>query len=148
MLKVYAQRTVSNNPLGKFNFRVSLTGLPAGLGFQKVSGLNRELGVVEYREGLNPHTRKLTGIEKVGEVTLERGAYISKELENLYKKSLEDRNTRNVLIIEVLSPSGEVLRSHKLAEAWVSKWEFSDLDASSDDPIIESITVQFERFLN
>ena len=34
------------------------------MGFQKVSGLTREIGVVEYDEGGYSYTHKLTGKEK------------------------------------------------------------------------------------
>ena len=141
-------RTIANDPLQKFMFRVTIPGLPTGLGFQKVGGLTREVGVVEYLEGLYQYTHKLPGREKVGEVTLERGSYATKELEAQYKKVLTDPNLRNTVIIEILDRFGNTKRTYKLAEAWVSKWEGSDLDASSDHVAIEKLTVQFEYFLN
>lgn len=148
MIKAFAARTIANDPLQKFMFRVSIPGLPAGLGFQKVGGLSREVGVVEYLEGLYQYTHKLPGREKFGEVTLERGSYASRDLENLYKKILTDPNSRNTITIEILNRFGETKRTYKLAEAWVSKWEGSDLDATSDDVAIEKLTVQFEHFLD
>lgn len=141
-------RTIANDPLQKFMFRVTVPGLPTGLGFQKVGGLTREVGVVEYLEGLYQYTHKLPGREKVSEVTLERGSYATKELEAQYKKVLTDSNLRNTVIIEILDRFGNTKRTYKLAEAWVSKWEGSDLDASSDDVAIEKLTVQFEYFLD
>lgn len=66
----------------------------------------------------------------------------------LYKKVLTDSNLRNTVIIEILDRFGNTKRTYKLAEAWVSKWEGSDLDASSDDVAIEKLTVQFEYFLD
>ena len=148
MIKAFAARTIANDPLQKFMFRVTIPGLPSGLGFQKVGGLTREVGVVEYLEGLYQYTHKLPGREKVGEVTLERGAYATKELETLYKKVLTDPNIRSTIIIEILDRFGEAKSTYKLAEAWVSKWEGSDLDATSDDVAIEKLTVQFEYFLD
>lgn len=148
MIKAFAARTIANDPLQKFMFRVTIPGLPAGLGFQKVGGLTREVGVVEYLEGLYQYTHKLPGREKVGEVTLERGSYATKELETLYKKVLTDSNIRNTVIIEILDRFGNTKRTYKLAEAWVSKWEGSDLDATSDDVAIEKLTLQFEYFLD
>ena len=141
-------RTFANDPLQKFMFRVTIPGLPAGIGFQKVGGLTREVGVVEYLEGLYEHTHKLPGREKVGEVTLERGAYASKELEDLYKSILNvDTANRVTVTIEILNRFGETKRSFTLEDAWCSKWEGSDLDATSDDVAIEKMTLQFERFL-
>lgn len=147
-IKASAARTFANDPLQKFMFRVTIPGLPTGIGFQKVGGLTRERGVVEYLEGLYEYTHKLPGREKVGEVTLERGVYASKELEDLYKSVLSSNGNRLTIIIEILNRFGETKRTYKLEDAWVSKWEGSDLDATSDDVAIEKMTVQFERFLD
>lgn len=140
-------RTYANDPLQMFRFRVSMPGLPAGMGFQKVSGLTREIGVVEYDEGGYSHTHKLTGKEQGGEVTLEKGMFANTDLEEIYKRSLNNPDYRTTVIIEHLDKFGKVARSWTLAEAWVSKWEGSELDATSEDVAIESITIQFEYYL-
>jgi phage tail-like protein len=140
-------RTYANDPLQMFKFRVSMPGLPAGMGFQKVSGLSREIGVVEYDEGGYSHTHKLTGKEQGGEVTLEKGMFANTDLEEIYKRSLNNPDYRTTVIIEQLDKFGKVARSWTLAEAWVSKWEGSELDATSEDVAIESITIQFEYYL-
>lgn len=140
-------RTYANDPLQMFRFRVSMPGLPAGMGFQKVSGLSREIGVVEYDEGGYSHTHKLTGKEQGGEVTLEKGMFANTDLEEIYKRSLNNPDYRTTVIIEQLDKFGKVARSWTLAEAWVSKWEGSELDATSEDVAIESITIQFEYYL-
>jgi len=140
-------RTYANDPLQMFRFRVSMPGLPAGMGFQKVSGLTREIGVVEYDEGGYSHTHKLTGKEQGGEVTLEKGMFANTDLEEIYKRSLNSPDYRTTVIIEQLDKFGKVARSWTLAEAWVSRWEGSELDATSEDVAIESITIQFEYYL-
>ena len=140
-------RTYANDPLQMFRFRVSMPGLPAGMGFQKVSGLTREIGVVEYDEGGYSYTHKLTGKEQGGEVTLEKGMFANTDLEEIYKRSLNRPDYRTTVIIEQLDKFGKVARSWTLAEAWVSKWEGSELDATSEDVAIESITIQFEYYL-
>ncbi len=147
-IKAFAARTITNDPLQKFMFRVTVPGLPAGIGFQKVGGLTREVGVVEYLEGMYEYTHKLPGREKVSEVTLERGTYANKDFETLYKRVLTNPNIRNTIVIEILNRFGDTVRTYKLAEAWVSKWEGTDLDATSDDVAIERLTVQFEYFLD
>lgn len=148
VLDVQAARTTASDPLQKFMFRVTINGMPSSIGFQKVSGLSKEMGVVEYREGGYDYAHKLSGRPKVGEVTMERGAFADRSLEELWKKTLMDSSARNTIIIEMLDRQGNVSRTYKLAEAWVSKWEGSDLDATSDDVAIEKITVQHEYFLD
>lgn len=147
-INAFAARTTSVDPLQKFKFRLTIPGLPSGIGFQKVSGLTHEVGVAEYDEGGFDYTHKLPGRQKVGEVTAERGSYADNSFQNLLKQTLTNPNLRNTIIIEQLNRFGETARTYKLAEAWVSKWESSDFDASSDDVAIEKLTIQFEYFLD
>ena len=77
-------RSRANDPLLKYKYQVSVPGLPNGMGFNKVSGLKREVGVVEYAESGYSHIHKLAGREKVEAVTLERGMFASSDFEKLY----------------------------------------------------------------
>ena len=147
-VKAFAARTTSVDPLQKFKFRLAVPGLPSGIGFQKVSGLTHEVGVTEYDEGGFNYTHKLPGRQKVGEVTAERGSYADNSFQNLLKQTLTNPSMRNTVIFEQLDRFGEAVRTYKLAEAWVSKWESSDSDAGSDDVAIEKLTIQFEYFLD
>ena len=146
-IHAFAARTTSVDPLQKFKFRMTIPGLPSGIGFQKVSGLTQEVGVTEYDEGGFGYTHKLPGRQKVGEVTAERGAYADNSFQELLQQALTNPNMRNTIIIEHMDRFGNTVRTYKLAEAWVSKWEGSDFDASSDDVAIEKLTIQFEYFL-
>ena len=136
-----------NDPLLKHKYLVTIPGLPTGMGFSKASGLKRELGVVEYSEGGYSATHKLVGKEKVEPITLERGMFKGTEFETLYKKSLSDPNFRSTVTIALQDNTGAIQRSWKLAEAWVSSWEGTDFDASSEDVAIEKITIEFEYYL-
>lgn len=152
VMKVHADavggsRTIAEDPLLKCFFRITIPGMPTGIGFQKVSGLSREVEVIEYLEGLFTHAHKLPGREKVGELTCERGVYASEELKEYYEETLTNGNLRTTLTIDIMNRFGEVKKTYTLAEAWCSKWEATDLDATSSDVGIEKITIQFERFL-
>ncbi len=147
-ITAHAARTTSVDPLQKFKFRLTIPGLPSGIGFQKVSGLSHEVAVTEYDEGGFDYTHKLPGRPKVGEVTAERGSYADTSFHDLLKQTLTNPSMRNTIIFEQLNRYGETVRTYKLAEAWVSKWENSDADASSDDVAIEKLTIQFEYFLD
>ena len=146
--KAYAMaRTIEADPLQSFMFKVSISGLPSGIGFQKVSGLNREVAVVEYLENMYEHTHKLPGRESVGEVTFERGMYADNYLQSIYESVFNNNNCRNTVVIQVCDRFGNIRREFQLAECWFSKYECADLDATSDDVIIETLTMQFEHFL-
>lgn len=136
-----------NDPVLKHRYLVSIPGLPSGMGFSKVSNLKREIGVVEYNEGGYTSTHKLTGKEKVEPITLERGMFSSADMETIYKKSLSNANYRTTVTVTLLDNDGKAVRTWKLAEAWVSSWEGTDFDASSEDVAIEKITIEFEYYL-
>lgn len=137
-------RTVADDPLQKFMFRIAIEGLPTEIGFQKVSGLSREIEVVEYLEGMFTHAHKLSGREKFTELTLERGMFADTTLEDLFKKVLTDSVSRTTITLSYLDRVGEVKRQYVLEEAWASKWEAGDLDATTSDVLIEKATIQFE----
>lgn len=146
--KAYAVRTFSSDPLMAFKFRVYISGLPSSIGFKSVGGLSREVEVVEYLENMFSHTHKLPGRETVGEVTFERGMYADRTLENAYLDVFRKDSSRREVTINVLDRFGAIRREFKLAECWFSGFELADLDAESSDVLIETLTMQFENFLN
>ena len=146
-LNAMASRTMEADPLQSFMFKVSIPGLPTGVGFQKIGGLSREVEVVEYLENMYQHTHKLPGRESVGEVTFERGMYADDYLQTLYEKVFTNKNVRNTVVIQITDRFGKIRREFKCAEAWFSKYECADLDATSSDVIIETMTMVFEYFL-
>lgn len=140
-------RTVADDPLQKFMFKITYPGLADGINFQKLSGLSREVAVVEYLEGTFQHVHKLAGREKFADITLERGSYSSQALMEEFKQVLTNPARRTTLTIQILDRFGDVQREYNLAEAWITKWEESDLDATSDDVAIEKITVSYEYLI-
>ena len=146
-LNAMASRTIEADPVQSFMFRVSIPGLPPGVGFQKVGGLSREVEVVEYLENMYDHTHKLPGRETVSDVTFERGMYADDYLQGIYEKVFNNNTVRNTVVIQVCDRFGKIRREFKCAEAWFSKYECADLDATSSDVIIETLTMTFEYFL-
>lgn len=142
-----ALRTIEEDPLQSFMFKVSIPGLPTGVGFQKVGGLSREVEVVEYFENMYDHSHKLPGRESVGEVTFERGMYADDYLQSAYESVFNNNTVRNTVVIQICDRFGKIKREFKCAEAWFSKYECSDLDATTSDVIIETLTMVFEYFL-
>lgn len=145
-LHAHAARSTMADPLQKYRFRITIPGLN-NIGFQKISGLTDEVGVTEYDEGGFEYTHKLSGRPKVSELTCERGEYAGSLFQDKVKETLTNANMRQTVVVEKLDRTGRPARTYKLAEAWVSKWEGSDMDASSDDVAIEKITLQFEYYL-
>ena len=140
-------RTVNDDPLQKFMFRVRIPGYPAALGFTTVGSFVREMGVIEYAEGMFEHFHKLSGRQKVTDIEFERGAYRDRHAYDLYAQTLNDPKHRTTVTVEVLDRYQRVAREYVLANAWCSKLEVGGLDASSDEVLIDKMTVTFEYFL-
>lgn len=140
-------RTVEDDPLQKFMFRVRIPGYPAALGFTKVGGFTREMGVVEYAEGMFEHFHKLSGRQKVTDIDFERGAYRDGHAYDLYAATLNDPKHRSTVTVEVMDRYQNVAREYVLANAWCSKLEVGELDAGSDEVLIDKMTITFEFFL-
>ena len=143
-LDVFAGRSVLDDPLQKYKFRLTVPGMPNGAGFSKCSGMTDEVDVIEYCEGMWTHVHRIPGRDKVEPITLERGAYASKDAEYLLYNVRTNPNMRGTMLIEIANKYGTIQRSYSLAEAWVSKVELPDLDALSGDIAIEKMTVQYE----
>lgn len=142
-------RSVANDPLQKFMFEVDIPSV-GNFGFQSVSGLSSEIAVVEYFEGMSQYAYKLTGRESVEDITLERGVYgnnvTAQDFKKYYNKVKTDPACRDTVTIRIKDRFGNTRKKYTLEQAWCSKWEGTELDASSDDVAIETFTITFEYF--
>ena len=137
------------DPLRNFKFTVSISGFPgAKLGFSKVSGLSSEVEVIEYREGGDTTTnRKFPGQVSFGNVTLERGVTTDSDLvdwfNSIFDPTLGPDQSGDILrfdvVIQVNNKSGGIQREFKLLKAFPAGREITDLDASSNEILIESL---------
>lgn len=146
VMKAHAARTSAEDPLQKFKFRVTIPGIPGTIGFQKVSGLDMNINSVEYNESAYPYVHKLPGLVSFSEVTMERGMFEDTSMLDQMQVVLTN-DFRVTMIINLCDRFMNIKRTWKLAEAWISKWESGDFDATSDDVAIETITVQYESLL-
>ncbi len=144
--------TQRDNPYGAFNFRVDLgTGDTTSVlgGFQEVSGLNIEVTMQEYRNGNDAtnRVRKVSGMYKVGDVTLKRGLIGAL---NLYEWILEVRNgnqqaARNVTIIQLDEAREQEIMTWRLINARPMRYNGPSLNAkSSSDVAIEELVLSCE----
>lgn len=139
-------RARSADPVQQFTFKVEIEGVD-DLGFSRVTGLESELEVSEYREGGYDTTHKLPGLETTGVVTLERGATSNIEMYNWYKQVLQDENFRKTVTIIEEDYAGNEVKRHVLYEAWASKFTRPEYDASTSEVAIETIEIQCEQIV-
>lgn len=144
----------TDRPYVQFNFTVDLgTGQTDGpdAGFQEVSGLESSVDVIEYRNGnqkLNSPI-KLTGLNRVANVTLRRGLV---GVLNLYQWFDDIRNGnvgahRNVTISLMNEDHSAVAMQWKLFNARIIKHTSGPLNARASEVAIEEIVLACERLV-
>jgi phage tail-like protein len=139
-------------PYAPFNFLVDLgTGNTEGpeAGFQECSAISTGVDVVEYRNGNDRENnpRKLTGLGRVGDVTLRRGVIGSL---NLYQWMDQVRNgdpaAMRTVVIQLMSEDHTtVVLTWKLLRARIVKYTTGPLNAKGTDVAMEELTLACER---
>lgn len=139
---------MSNNyPLPKFHFVVEWGG--TRVGFTEVTGLDRTVEPIEYRDGSSKvYTKiKMPGLVKYSNITLKRGSFAGDS--DFYKWiNTVNMNTveRRDLIISLLNENHEPVFSWKILNAWPTKIQASDLKADGNEVAIETLELAHEGF--
>ena len=139
-------------PYVQFNFLVDLgNGNTEGpdAGFQEVSGIGMEVTVSEYRNGNERENsvRKITGLNKVSDITLKRGVIGSL---NLYSWLDEIRSgSQNALRTVTIQLQNEdhtqVVQTWKLMRARITKHTSGPFNAKGTDVAMEELVLAYER---
>lgn len=138
----------------KFNFSVEIDGITVAW-FMSAGPLEAELGVIEQREGGNPVVANQSpGLYKTTPCVLKVGASDNDELWRWWESvidaesgtgDVEDAFKRNMAIVQK-DRNGAELRRWNMSEAWPSKFVAGDWDATSEENVIQEMTVVFKRF--
>lgn len=137
----------------KYKFLVEIDNFIVA-GFQKCSELSAEVAVVEQYEGGSLTPNKSPGRVKYTDVTLERGATDNLDSWNWFKQVVdavagvgdEDPIYKRNLTIVQQSRSGKRLRQWRITAAWPNKFVAGEWDNTSDENVIEMITITYELF--
>lgn len=139
-------------------------------GFSQVTLPKANVGEITYRENIdNQRSIKVPGLVKFDPVTLSRGVTASRDLYDWYrlvndelallsvanelgrdsiKTPIQNDNFRKDVIIEVLNRKGEPIKAWYLFNAWPTVYvPGNDLDASSEEKLVESLTLTYEHFI-
>lgn len=134
-------------PLPKFHFQVEWGG--SKIGFQEVSGLDKEIEKLEYRDGSSPEYSKINmpGMVKYADVVLKRGVFKSDneyfEWMNTIKMNTVERRD---ITISLLDENHAPAVVWKIKNAWPMKIQSTDLKSQANEVAIESITLAHEGF--
>lgn len=102
---------------------------------------------IEYREGNEiPTVRKLPGLIKYGNVTLKWGTTDSMDLYNWRKLVEEGKmgDARRTMAIVVLDEEGNDAARWEFVNAWPTKYDAPDLNATGSDVAIETLEICHE----
>ena len=66
VIKAMASRSINDDPLQKFKFQVTMSGMPAGAGFSKVGGASFVCWCLEQAEFRSPKTGMARGMATSG----------------------------------------------------------------------------------
>ena len=144
--------TVRERPYNRFNFLVDLgDGNTDGpdAGFAEVSGLGMQLEVIEYRNGNSRENEpmKITGLARVGDVTLRRGLIGSLKLYRWIDQIRNgDTNALRTVTIQLQNEDHTAtVQTWKLLRARIIKHTSGPFNAKGGDVAMEEMVLAFER---
>lgn len=132
-------------PLPKFHFQVEWGGTK--IGFQEVSGLDKEYDMLEYREGSSPEYNKINmpGMVKYTDIVLKRGVFRG---DNEFYAWMQENKLnvaeRRDITISLLNETHEPVVVWRVKNAWPKKIQSTDLKAEGNEVAIETLTVAHE----
>jgi phage tail-like protein len=148
-LKVEGDKKTSLILTSWFDVEIDHPKVKAGLSrFNEVSGLSLEITVIEKTETDklgNTYTSKMAGVTDYKEITLKRNLTPDNGFW-LWMKEIRDGNEdfRHAGAIVLYSTADKEIGRWTFENAWPSKWSASDLDAGTDDVIVEEVVLQIE----
>ncbi|WP_374366584.1 phage tail protein [Piscinibacter sp.] len=144
--------TQRERPYNRFNFLVDLgDGNTEGpdAGFAEVRGLGMQLEVIEYRNGNSRENEpmKITGLARVGDVTLRRGLIGSLTLYRWIDQIRNgDTNALRTVTIQLQNEDHtQVVQTWKLLRARIVKHVSGPFNAKGGDVAMEEMVLAFER---
>ncbi len=133
-------------PLLKFYF--SVTGFSdTPITFQEVTGLEKEVQDVEYRDGAGPNLFpiKMPGLSKVGNVTFKKGIFLGDHAFWTWLNGIQiAAPTRTTVVVSLIDESAAVQSKWTLNNAFPTKYAGTDLKSDGNEVAIESLEVAYE----
>jgi len=135
-------------PMPKFNFVVDLGSELPNVAFQEVSGMDKEVQIIEYRHSNAKlfSTIKMPGIVKHGNVTMKRGVFVG---DNKFWQWMDEikMNTikRRTVTISLLNEAQKVTMKWQLDNAWPTKISSTDLKSDGNEVAVDTLEIAYEH---
>jgi phage tail-like protein len=138
-------------PPAGFHFKVEVLDLPPNdqdVRFTEASGLSVELGTEEMAEGgENRFLHKFPTRAKYPELVLKRGLLVNSEVVTWIRECIEDLNIQPKNIdVKLLNEEHEPLMTWHVVNAYPTKWAVSDLNATANAVVIETLQFFYQYF--
>jgi phage tail-like protein len=137
------------DPIRNFRYRLEIDNITQA-GFSEVHISETTIDMVEYREGTDPpHTRKLSGLTKYGNVSLKWGVTIGGSALDMFKwhaavsVGLIKENRKKVVVV-AQDEAGTDAARFVISDAWPVKYNISDLKATGNEVLIEVLELANE----
>lgn len=135
-----------NDPYRNFRFRIEIEGIQIA-SFAEATIPDTSTESVDYREGTDlPHQRKLSGLNKFGNITLKKGLTDSMDL-NDWKKRVEDSGAikeRKSISLVLIDEEGNDKSRWDIVNAWPTKYSPSGFNAKNNEVVIETLEIVHE----
>lgn len=140
----------THDVLASYCWHIIIDGYSLAM-FQKVDGISVEVQPIEYKaisltEGLV--VRKSPGAKKYGDITLTRGKInddqFLKWIQSVQKGLISDARKSGKLQLFDFDLTSTV-HSYSFKNAWPTKWALSGLAATSNEVMVETITLCVEE---
>jgi len=115
--------------------------------FTAVSGLGYESEVVTFQDTLADGkviTRKRPGRISFPDIVLKRGLSSDNSLVEWYQTVVDGQVERKSGSVVIYDQTSTEIGRWNFENGWIAKWSASDLDAGSDDIMIEEVTIAHE----
>jgi phage tail-like protein len=136
-------------PVG-FHFKVSFPafGNNNDSRFQSVGGLSLEYDVENVKEGgENRFEHKLPGRAKFPDLSLKRGMLTDSAVIRWMLDALRNRDIKPTdVVVSLLNEFHQPLITWKIHNAWPRKWSVSDLNATENNVVIETLDLCYSYF--
>lgn len=140
---VNAQKDQRKDPPPAFYFEVEIAGQQIGF-FKSVGGLKIETEVIEFQEGGSTGViRKLAGATRYANIRLSRAFTGDRFLYNWFTAQ-KPQPIRVDGRITMFDRQGAPIASWHFTHGFPVKWELSELDASKNEVVIETIEIAHE----
>lgn len=134
-------------PMPKFRFNVDFGTELTDIAFQEVSGMDKEVQVIEYRASNSTlfSTIKMPGIVKYGNVTMKRGIFVGDNTFWAWMAQITMNTVaRRTVIIRLLNENNKVTMQWNLNNAWPTKITSTDLKSDGNEVAVDTIEIAYE----